>query len=81
MYGASSGDSLVGEEVEKAKKKEGDEGHHKKVGKEDVVWDINGVVPVCTLPHLVMVQQRRKLRRLIRRKGMRPITRKFARRI
>ena len=27
MYGASSGDSLVGEEVEKAKKKEGDEGY------------------------------------------------------
>ena len=33
MYGASSGDSLVGEEVEK----EGDEGHHKKVGEEDIV--------------------------------------------
>ena len=27
IYGASSGDSLVGEEVEKAKKKEGDEGY------------------------------------------------------
>ena len=37
MYGASSGDSLVGEEVEKAKKKEGDEDHHKIVGEEDIV--------------------------------------------
>ena len=39
----SPGDSLVEEEVEEAEKEEGDEGHHKKVGKEDIVPHIDGV--------------------------------------
>ena len=44
MYSASPCDGWVEEEVEKAEKVEGDEGHHKKVGKEDIVPHIGGNV-------------------------------------
>ena len=37
MYSASPCDVPVEEEFEKAEKKEGDEGHHKKVGEENIV--------------------------------------------
>ena len=37
MYCTSPGDGPAEEEVEKANKEEGDEAHHKKVCKEDIV--------------------------------------------
>ena len=48
LLSTSPGDSLVEEEVEKAEKEAGDEGHHKKVGKEDIVSHIDGVVMYLT---------------------------------
>ena len=45
LFSTSPSDCLVEEEVEK---EEGDEGHHKKVGKEDVVRQIDGIILYLT---------------------------------
>ena len=48
LLSTSPGDSPIEEEVEKVEKEEGDEGHHKKVSKEDVVGQIDGIILYLT---------------------------------